>query len=112
VRGGGGTRGSRLVVDIYLYDVSASAARDHMALSLYDVASSTTCHRHSSALPMEPSYEREEREARTCVSVYTYARTHISRGREREKEARIRVIQIYGWDDGERWRRALDEFYK
>jgi len=58
----GGRRGSRLVVDIYLY-VSAPAARDHVALSLYDVASnSTTCHRHSSALPVEPSYnEREER---------------------------------------------------
>lgn len=65
----GGRRGSRLVVDIHLYNAFAPAARDHVALSLYDVASnSTTCHRHSSALPVEPSYnervERREEEAR------------------------------------------------
>lgn len=61
-------RGSRLVVDIYLYNVSAPAARDHVALSLYDVASnSTTCHRHSSAPPVavEPSYDEREERRRT-----------------------------------------------
>lgn len=68
-----GRRESRVVVDIYLYDVSDPAARDHVALSLYDVASSTTCHRHSSAA-VEPSYnEREERreDARgACIDTY------------------------------------------
>lgn len=77
----GGRRGSRLVVDIYLYNVSAPAARDHVALSLYDVASnSTTCHRHS-ALPVEPSYnEREERgdeERRERMHIYEYIHVTI-----------------------------------
>lgn len=81
-RGEGVTTSSRY---ISIRRVSAPAARDHVALSLYDVASSTTCHRHSSALLMEPSYneyeeKREEegaRRARTCTHEHFIARLRM-----------------------------------